>query len=85
METLLNFWNGEISSGVRKEELEQIKALFERNRKELEPTLNARQKKLLENCCFCSEEAASLFGEEAFCRGFSLGLRLAAEALFGVI
>ncbi len=81
MEMLLRLWNGEPVSGVRKEEIEQAKALFARNRKELEQTLNDQQKKWFENCFFCMEEAESLLSEEAFRRGFSLGVKIAAEAL----
>ena len=85
MDTISKLWSSELVSACtaekEKEEIKKVKALLLRNRAELDATLNEQQKKKCENCWFCMEEQLLIMNEEAFCRGFSLGLKLTAEAL----
>lgn len=79
---IARLWNGDLIPGRYEEkEIQQAKELTERNRRVLRQKLSAAQADQLERYEESSAEYHRLFAEAAFCEGFSLGLRMAAEAM----
>ena len=54
--------------------------LTEKQHEELKKSLNEEQKESFEKYCDYREEYNLMLCEQSFCEGFSLGMRLAAEA-----
>ena len=85
MSLLSQLWCGEVQPACSLEnssaEICHLSELICKNREQLEAGLTDEQKKRLARCMECADEYRFLVAEEAFCRGVSLGLRLAAEAL----
>ena len=54
--------------------------LTEKQREELNKSLNEGQKESFEKYCDYKEDYSLMLCEQSFCEGFSLGMRLAAEA-----
>ena len=55
--------------------------LINQNLDKLEKVLDKKSKEVFTSYRDCMEEYAYLYGEQAFCDGFCLGVKLAAEAL----
>ena len=82
--TLRDLWLGNISEGEHmpiSAEYRRADHLAERRRAELEKYVPKQQKDLLEAYTDIMYQLSAIFGEDAFVRGVSLGLRLACEAL----
>ena len=62
-------------------ELRENEGYMERHRKQLEKMLPPEEHITLEKLCECADEQLFLYGRECYVQGFSLGIRLAAEAL----
>ena len=62
-------------------ELRENEGYLERHRSRLEKILPPEEHVTLEKLCECAEEQLFLFGRECYLQGFSLGVRLTAEAL----
>ena len=78
-------WNEnlELSSslGVTNQKLRKSEKLMFRNREKLEEKLDEKQKELYEKFNDSLDEVNYQNSQESFCVGFSIGLRLATEAL----
>lgn len=78
-------WNEnlELSSnlGVTNQKLRNSEKLMFRNREKLEEKLDEKQKELYEKFNESLDEVNYQNLQEAFCVGFSFGLRIATEAL----
>ena len=78
-------WNEnlELSSnlGVTNQKLRNSEKLMFRNREKLEEKLDEKQKELYEKFNDSLDEVNYQNSQEAFCVGFSIGLRIATEAL----
>lgn len=82
---ITELWYGTVSpissSGKNNDEIQNLLRLLDKNRQSLEKTLNKEQKRILDRYCECSSEFASLTEEQAFCDGFSIGVKILTEAL----
>ena len=81
---MADLWNGNLSpitSCGKTAEIENLIGLLAKNTDRLGKTLNEEQKKLFDRYMQCIEEYMGLLTEEAFCDGFSLGVRLMTEAV----
>ena len=80
-------WEGIIEPNrpwqVRDTKMKHALYLTETQRDELKKSLNESQTASFEKYCDYREEYSLMLSEQAFCDGFSLGLRLAAEAFAG--
>jgi len=83
-ELLANLWNGTLAPArhfdENSEEMQHLENLIARHSKTMEQLLLEAQKPCWENYQLCTEEHSSLMAEQAFCSGFCLGIKLAAEA-----
>ncbi len=82
--TLTNLWRGEFLSYVRSEntaEEAQLLKYLNKHFQDLREQLDEKGKGILEKYAECYEELACIECEEAFVKGFSLGVKLVAEAL----
>ena len=83
-DTLKELWNGELAPWSKKWETEkearELVGLLERHKEDLENELGANGKEALEKYKDCHEELQSIGCEEAFISGFSLGVRIVAQA-----
>lgn len=83
--TIVRLWRGDLepvsSSGTNDPELKELERLLQRNGERLEEYLDEKGKALFEKYFDCVEEYISVLCEQAFCNGFCLGTKLAAEAL----
>ena len=80
--TIAPLWNGDLIPGQYEEkEIQRAKELTERNRRALRQKLSAAQMEHLGRYEESFAEYHSLFAQAAFCEGFSLGLRMATEAM----
>ncbi len=71
-----------ISSSIKNNsEIQNLLKLLDKNHHNLEKYLNKEQKRILERYCECSSELASLLEEQAFCDGFSIGVKILTESL----
>lgn len=83
-ETIYELWNGRVpcsGSDDRDEEMKNLRKLILCNREQLCSALNAEQKSTLEKYDACTDELHDFYTEKAFCDGFSLAMKIAAEAL----
>lgn len=84
-QTISDLWNGSIAPcahcGCNDPEANHLLRLIERNREALRKELPARQADLFQKYIDCSEEYLLRMLELAFCEGFCLGSKLAAESL----
>ena len=76
---LKELWNGELK-WEREKEARELVGLLERHKGALEKELGASGKEILEKYKDCHDELQSIGYEEAFISGFSLGVRIVAEA-----
>ncbi len=78
-------WHGQINPEservVLPDEGLEVKRYFERNKTKLSELLDEQGKELLEKVEECNNELALFELEDAFIKGFSLGVRLVAEAM----
>lgn len=65
-------------------EMKELLSLIRDNRERLCEGLTEAQKERLERYDDCTDELASITERDAFVLGFRLGMRLAAEAFFGL-
>ncbi len=83
-DTLKELWNGELApwgeKWERENEARELVGLLERHKAELENELGVKGKTILEKYKDCHDELQSIGCEEAFISGFSLGVRIVAEA-----
>ncbi len=83
--TISDLWNGNISpwsdAPYQKEEIYELAALIDRYKEALRESLNEEQKSIVKNIDDCMTEQLFLEREDAFLKGFSLGIRLAVEAI----
>ncbi len=84
-DTLRDLWNGELElwseEWEREREARELVGLRERHKEALQKVLDANGKEILKKYEDCYEELESIGCEEAFIKGFSLGVRLIAQAL----
>ncbi len=82
--TISELFNGNLSPWGEREKVSpdeaRLVALLERHEKKLMELLTQEGKEILEKFLDCKEELFYLSCEEVFCKGFSLGIRLAAES-----
>lgn len=87
IKTIEQLWNGNLEpiahSRVNNPEIKHLTKLIQRNHENLKENLNEKLKEMLENYSECKNEYLALTNEQAFCNGFCLGMRIAAEALIG--
>ncbi len=83
--TISDLWHGQINPEservVLPDEGLEAKRYFERNKTKLSELLDEQGKELLEKVEECNNELALFELEGAFIKGFSLGVRLVAEAM----
>jgi len=82
-----DLWNGNIAPcehcGSHDPAVKELVGLMERNRENLSRGLTAAQMETFQKYIDCSDEYLLCMLELAFSDGFSLGSRLAVEALMG--
>ena len=81
---LIDFWYGNITPQDHKQNDPRVKdlsELMERNRSDLSRTLNDSQREILEKYDECVSEISGFSERDIFVYAFSLGMRLAMEAL----
>lgn len=85
--TIEKIWNGDIEplvhSGVNNPDIKEIARLVSRNRENLEANLNENQEEIFQKYNESKDDYSILTNEQAFCDGFCLGMKIAAEALIG--
>ncbi len=83
--TLIDLWYGNIDprqdAQVNQPIISDLMHLIERNRTDLNRTLNEDQKEIFEKYKGCADELSGLCERNYFIYGFRLGMRLAVEAL----
>ncbi len=83
--TISDLWNGNISpwseEPYQKEEIYELAALVDKYKEALYDSLNDEQKRIVKNIDDCMTEQLFLEREDAFLRGFSLGIKLLTEAI----
>ena len=83
--TIADLWNGSLEpkgcSKTNHFEIKDLDMLINQNLDKLEKVLDKKSKEVFTGYRDCMEEYAYLYGEQAFCDGFCLGVKLAAEAL----
>lgn len=62
------------------EEMKELSRLMEENKKRLCDNLSSEEIQIIEKIESCQSELTYLVSEEAFARGFTLGVKLTAEA-----
>lgn len=84
-QTIIELWRGNIAPyehcGSRDEEATQLLELMEQNREVLCKGLTAAQAEIFHRYISCADDYLLRMTEIAFCDGFCLGGKLAAEAL----
>ena len=84
---LSQLWNGDLVParpiGVNDPEIADLEKLMRRNLDKLTDTLTPQQEELLKRYTDVIEENQIVSGEHIFCTGFSMGTRIAVEALVG--
>ena len=82
---IAQLWSGNLEparhSGKNNAEIQELENLMQRNLEKLENNLTEHQKKIFENYNNCLSEYIILTAEQAFCDGYCVGTKLAAEAL----
>lgn len=83
--TISALWHGQINPESARVALPpeglEAKRYFERNKEKLLERLDEQGKELLEKIQECNNELALFELEDAFAKGFSLGVQLMAEAI----
>lgn len=83
--TIIDLWNGSIEPirehEARSEEVAQLVRFLERHNTHLRELLNEEGKETLQKYSDCYDELERIAGEEAFVKGFSLGVKLTAESM----
>ena len=83
--TIADLWNGSLEpkgcSQINHFQIKDLDMLINQNLEKLEKLLNSSSKEAFSSYRGCMEEYAYLSSEQAFCDGFCLGLKIAAEAL----
>ncbi len=83
--TILQLWNGSLAPirhlGQNNSEMKQLERLIQRNLDSLEESIGEKSKALLEKYSNCLNEYLIVMSGQAFCDGFCLGAKIAAEAL----
>lgn len=84
-QTISDLWNGEIAPiercGVRDVQANQLMHIAAQNREALRGELSEAQKEKLQKLLDCSEQYMLRMMELSFRDGFSLGVKLTAEAM----
>lgn len=79
--TIADLWNGSLEpKGCSKTnyfEIKDLDMLINQNLDKLEKVLDKKSKEVFTSYRDCMEEYAYLYGEQAFCDGFCLGVKLA--------
>lgn len=87
MRTIAQIWNGALevaaTSGENNQQLKELSALKRHNAEKLHVKLDEETLALFKRYCECAGEYDALVCEQAFCDGFSLGVRIMAEAMSG--
>ena len=87
-QTIVDLWNGNIAPcehcGAHDAEANELIDLMERNRLDLNQGLTEAQKESFQKYIDCFDEYLLRMLELAFCDGFCLGGKLAAESLLHV-
>ncbi len=82
--TIFELFNGNLSLWGERERVSteeaRLTALLERHEKKLMELLTDEGREVLEKFLDCKEELIYIICEEAFGKGFSLGIKLMAEA-----
>lgn len=82
---LKDLWNGELEPWSEKwekeDEVRKLTGLLERHKGELENELGPKGKETLKKYEDCYTEIENLGCENAFVKGFTLGVKLVAQAL----
>ncbi|MCH5300913.1 MAG: hypothetical protein J1E56_06295 [Ruminococcus sp.] len=85
--TIAELWKGELKpveySGINNLQIKQLARLVEDNCENFEANLNEKQQEIFEKYNHSFEDYSFLTNEQAFCDGFCLGMKIAAEALIG--
>ena len=80
-------WEGIIEPNrpqqIKETRIKHALYLTEKQSEDLKKNLNGEQKESFDKYCDYKENYSLMLSEQAFCDGFSLGLRLAAEAFSG--
>ena len=83
--TLIRLWNGELEPCSEKEyrydEVIQLSRYLDRHHNDILVQLNDEGKEILEKFEDCYAELKNIVREDAFIKGFSLGVRFLAEGL----
>lgn len=85
VKTIAQIWNGTLvpETDIMEDnpQITELTNLLQRNRKQLEDTLDEKEKEIFEKYNDCLKEYVDIFGEQAFCSGFCIGTKIIAEAL----
>lgn len=77
---IADLWYGNLAPaekcGANNTEIRELVRLIERNKRNLDASLNESQKLLLEKYTDCITEYISLTAEQAFCDGFCLSSKI---------
>lgn len=83
--TIRELWNGELYPmsicGVGNSEITRLETLMIEQRERLEEMLKGEEKEAFKKHSAHMDELISAKEEQAFCDGFSLGMKIIAEAL----
>lgn len=84
MNTITELWNGNLKPvktlGKNNEEIKHLEKLMQQNLNKLETVLNTNEKETFEKYNDCIEEYLTICCEQAFCDGFSLGVKIISES-----
>lgn len=82
---LAQIWNGNLNpvmhSGENKSEIKILENLMGKNLEELEKLLVGKERKIFDRYNDCVCDYLTEVCEQAFCDGFSLGVKIMTEAL----
>jgi len=85
LKTMVELWNGSFSPverlGKDNASIRKAEILLRRHLKRLGTSLGQEQAELFERYSDCMNEYLGLMSEQAFCDGFSIGVKLTAEAM----
>ena len=85
MTIIADLWNGRLEPirnlGNNNEEIKHLEDLLQRNIEDLEKLENKENEKIFSKFNDNVTEYTTLIAEQAFCDGFSLGVKFIAEAL----
>lgn len=82
---ITELWYGTVSPtsnlGKNNSEIRSLLKLLDKNRQNLDKSLNSEQIKLLDEYCENLSNLSCLSEEKAFCDGFSIGVKILTESL----